>query len=172
MRIRARVGVRVELIWAGLGLGGDLFPHTHACNSGLSGMRFNEGEGRSRASEVKRSSTHATNTSISARYTPPPPHVGPLSLSHPVMCGRSLKLALGLGNCNRLTRTQLLCQKERGLKKQRENDGWESCARKEGAQRVLYGPDRGDGGYWRGCGGCGRRSTFVRSVYTVMPVQG
>ena len=34
----------------------------------------------------------------------------------------SLGIRLGLGNCNCLTRAGLLCQKERGLKKQREQE--------------------------------------------------
>ena len=44
----------------------------------------------------------------------------------------------------------------------------ESWALEEGAQLVLEGPQRGNVGYWRGCGGCGGRSALVRSVCTVM----
>ena len=40
----------------------------------------------------------------------------------------------------------------------------------EGGQWVLEGPQRGDGGYWRDCGGCGGRSALVLSVCTVMLV--
>ena len=59
---------------------------------------------------------------------------------------------LGLGNCNCLTRTRLLCQKERGLKKQRESKrSWASeeggkLGPEEGAQRVLEGRRGGTAG--------------------------
>ena len=43
-----------------------------------------------------------------------------------------LRLQLGLGNCNCLTRARLLCQKERGLKKQR--DSKKSWASEEGGK--------------------------------------
>ena len=80
-----------------------------------------------------------------------------------------------------MNRARLLCQKERGLKKQRESKrSWaseegESWALVEGAQRVLQGPQRGNVEYWRGCGACGGRSALeggvqsalVRSVCTV-----
>ena len=48
-RARARVGVRVSVIIGvsvsfSVGVRGDLFLHTHACQVELSGMRFNEGD--------------------------------------------------------------------------------------------------------------------------------
>ena len=68
-----RVSVRVG--------GANLFPHTHACKVGLSGMRFSEGgqrPGRERASR-KASSAHATCHKTQAAqfqaYTTPA-HVG------------------------------------------------------------------------------------------------
>ena len=45
--------------------------------------------------------------------------------------------------------------------------GMQNCALEEGAQRVLDTPQRGDVGYWRGCGVCGGRSALVCSVCTV-----
>ena len=44
---------------------------------------------------------------------------------------------LGLGNCNCLTRTRLLCQKERRLKKQRESK--RSWASEEGRKLNSWG---------------------------------
>ena len=41
----------------------------------------------------------------------------------------------------------------------------------EGVQWVLEGLQRGDDGYWRGCGGCGGSCALVRSVCTVMVVE-
>ena len=41
--VRVRVGVRVRVRVCVSVRGWDLFPHTHACKAGLSGMRFSEG---------------------------------------------------------------------------------------------------------------------------------
>ena len=50
-------------------------------------------------------------------------------------------MGLGFGNCNWLTRTRLLCQDERGLKKQRESK--RSWASEEGGKLSLRWGDSG-----------------------------
>ena len=68
-------------------------------------------------------------------------------------------------------RAGLRCQKERGLKKQRERK--RSRASEEGeklgplsGRAGTGGAAEGNGRYWRGCGGCGGRSALVHSVYS------
>ena len=81
VRVRVRVIARVA--------GGDLFPHTHACKAGSSGMRFTEGERDLVESErvVKRSNTHATKHKTQAsQFGIHYPHRMWVPLSQPVIC--------------------------------------------------------------------------------------
>ena len=73
-------------------------------------------------------------------------------------------MVIGVGKCDSLTRTRLLCQQERELEKLRE--GKRSAPPAQWGHQVLKGLHWENSGYRRGCRGFAGRSALCFSVHS------